>query len=52
MRAIQERFYGRTARLFSVGVERSREADHLPWDFNDFEVAARESAAAFLEGKL
>ncbi|MDF2749336.1 MAG: hypothetical protein K0T00_511 [Gaiellaceae bacterium] len=52
VRAIDERFYGRTARMFYVGVERTAEGDELPRDFNDFEVAARESAAAFLDGKL
>ena len=50
--AIEERFYGRTARLFYVGVERGPDGDDLPRDFNDFEVAARESAAAYLDGKL
>jgi DNA-binding transcriptional ArsR family regulator len=52
VRAIEERFYGRTARLFYVGVDRSPEGDELPPDFNDFEVAAAESAAAFRDGKL
>src|SRR5918993_5453988 len=52
VRAIEERFYGRTARMFYVGVERSSEGDELPPDFNDFEVAARESAAAYGDGKL
>ncbi len=52
VRAIEERFYGRTARMFYVGVERSASGDELPRDFNDFEVAARESAAAFRDGKL
>jgi DNA-binding transcriptional ArsR family regulator len=52
VRAIEERFYGRTARMFYVGVERSPDGDHLPRDFNDFEVAARESAAAYRDGKL
>ncbi|HZS29855.1 MAG TPA: metalloregulator ArsR/SmtB family transcription factor [Gaiellaceae bacterium] len=52
VRAIEERFYGRTARLFYVGVERGPQGEEMPRDFNDFEVAARESAAAFLEGKL
>jgi len=52
VRAIEERFYGRTARLFYVSVERGAEGDELPRDFNDFEVAARESAAAFDDGKL
>jgi hypothetical protein len=52
VRAIEERFYGRTARMFYVAVERSSEGDDMPRDFNDFEVAARESAAAFRDGKL
>ena len=52
VRAIEERFYGRTARMFYVGVERSADGDRLPRDFNDFEVAARESAAAHQDGKL
>ena len=52
VRAIEERFYGRTARMFYVGVERSADGEELPRDFNDFEVAAGESAAAFRDGKL
>ena len=52
VRAIEERFYGRTARMFYVGVERSPDGDDLPRDFNDFEVAARESTAAYRDGKL
>jgi len=52
VRAIEERFYGRTARMFYVGVERGPDGDELPRDFNDFEVAARESAVAFRDGKL
>src|ERR1044071_7556857 len=52
VRAIEERFYGRTARMFYVGVERSADGDEMPRDFNDFEVAARESATAFRDGKL
>src|ERR687884_669573 len=52
VRAIEERFYGRTARMFYVGVEQSSDGDDLPRDFNDFEVAAGESAAAFRDGKL
>ena len=52
VRAIEERFYGRTARMFYVSVDRDREGEDLPRDFNDFEVAARESAAAFRDGKL
>jgi DNA-binding transcriptional ArsR family regulator len=52
VRAIEERFYGRTARMFYVAVERSVDGDEMPRDFNDFEVAARESSAAYRDGKL
>jgi DNA-binding transcriptional ArsR family regulator len=52
VRAIEERFYGRTARMFYVTVERSAEGEEVPRDFNDFEVAARESEAAFRDGRL
>lgn len=53
VRAIEERFYGRTARMFYVAAEPSADGgDDLPRDFNDFEVAARESATAFERGKL
>src|SRR5215813_8862686 len=52
VRAIDERFYGRTARMFYVAVEQSPEGERLPRDFNDFDVAARESADAYPNGKL
>jgi DNA-binding transcriptional ArsR family regulator len=52
VRAIEERFYGRTARMFYVAVERTADGEEMPRDFNDFEVAARESGAAYSEGKL
>jgi DNA-binding transcriptional ArsR family regulator len=52
VRAIEERFYGRTARMFYVSVERGPDRDEMPQDFNDFEVAARESATAYRNGKL
>jgi DNA-binding transcriptional ArsR family regulator len=52
VRAIEERFYGRTARMFYVAVEEGPEGERMPRDFNDFEVAARESADAYLDGKL
>jgi DNA-binding transcriptional ArsR family regulator len=52
VRAIEERFYGRAARLFYVSVERSADGEDLPRDFNDFEVAAGESSAAYRDGKL
>ena len=51
VRAIEERFYGRTARMFYVAA-RTTPGDALPRDFNDFEVAARESMAAYHDGKL
>ncbi|GAB3129545.1 hypothetical protein GCM10027161_00230 [Microbispora hainanensis] len=52
VRAIEERFYGRTARMFHVAAESSPAGEQMPRDFNDFEVAARESAKAFEQGKL
>jgi len=52
VRAIDERFYGRTARMFFVAVERRANEDAMTLDFNDFEVAARESEAAYADGKL
>ena len=52
VRAIEERFYGRTARMFYVSVERDAGGEEMPRDFNDFEVAAGESADAFQNGKL
>ena len=50
VRAIDERFYGRTARLFYI--DRQAATAPLPRDFNDFEVAAAESANAYRDGKL
>jgi DNA-binding transcriptional ArsR family regulator len=52
VRAIEERFYGRTARMFYVSIERTGDGDELPRDFNDFEVATRESTGAYRDGKL
>ena len=52
VRAIEERFYGRTARMFHVAAERPPAGEEMPRDFNDFEVAARESAPAFEHGRL
>jgi DNA-binding transcriptional ArsR family regulator len=52
VRAVEERYYGRTARMFHVGVgERGRRED-LPHDFNDFDVAARESQQAYQAHRL
>src|SRR3954467_12108373 len=52
VRAIEERFYGRTARMFYVGVGRGPDDESMPRDFNDFEVAASESGNAYRDGKL
>jgi len=52
VRAIEERFYGRTARMFYVSAEPASAGKEMPGDFNDFEVAARESASAFERGQL
>jgi DNA-binding transcriptional ArsR family regulator len=52
VRAIDERYYGRTARMFYVGLGRRAEGVPLPPDFNDFEVAAQESVAAYNAGQL
>jgi DNA-binding transcriptional ArsR family regulator len=52
VRAIEERFYGRTARMFYVSAETSPAGEEMPSDFNDFEVAARESGTAFEQGRL
>jgi len=52
VRAIEERFYGRTARMFFVAAEPSPAGEEMPHDFNDFEVAARESAPAYEHGRL
>ncbi|PSL01826.1 helix-turn-helix protein [Haloactinopolyspora alba] len=51
VRAIEESFYGRTARSFHVA-DTSPSGRRLPVDFNDFEVAARESQPAYAEGEL
>lgn len=52
VRAIEERFYGRRARMFYVAAESSSAGGEASGDFNDFEVAARESATAFEQGRL
>ena len=51
VRAIEERFYGRTARLFHVALG-TPSGEEAPRDFNDFEVAAGESGAAYEQGEL
>jgi DNA-binding transcriptional ArsR family regulator len=52
VRAIDERYYGRAARMFYVGLGRQGQGAPLPHDFNDFEVALKESAAAYDDGQL
>lgn len=52
VRAIEERYYGRAARMFYVGLGRRANGADLPLDFNDFEVAAKESSAAYNAGEL
>ncbi|YAL84614.1 ArsR/SmtB family transcription factor [Dermacoccaceae bacterium W4C1] len=52
VRAVQERFYARTARMFYVASTSDSGDRPLPRDFNDFEVAAAESGPAFDQGRL
>ncbi|MQA81001.1 MAG: helix-turn-helix domain-containing protein [Streptosporangiales bacterium] len=52
VRAIEERYYGRAARMFYVGLGRRSDGVELPPDFNDFEVAAKESVAAYHAGQM
>jgi len=52
VRAIDERYYGRTARMFHVGVGSHPRDGVLPLDFNDFDVAASESQAAYQTHQL
>ena len=52
VRAIDERYYGRAARVFFVGLGRRTNGVDLPPDFNDFEVAEEESAGAYRAGRM
>lgn len=52
VRAIDERYFGRTARMFYMRLAGERGGTALPRDFNDFEVAAAESQAAYSAGRL
>jgi len=52
VRAIEERYYGRTARMFYAGVGNASGDAPLPLDFNDFDVAARESQRAYGDHRL
>ena len=46
VRAIDERFYGRTARIFQVGAVSPQSVDPPPWN-NDLADAAEESESAY-----
>jgi DNA-binding transcriptional ArsR family regulator len=52
VRAIRERYYGRTARMFYAGLGTGGASEVLPLDFNDFDVAAAESQAAYQAHQL
>jgi DNA-binding transcriptional ArsR family regulator len=52
VRALEERYYGRTARVFYASLGRQAGGEELPLDFNDFEVAAHESATAYETRRL
>lgn len=52
VRAIEERYYGRAARMFYYGLGRRAGEAPLPPDFNDLEVAAKESEGAYDAGRL
>ena len=53
VRAIEERYFGRTARMFYVGVGSApRRPGSSPLDFNDFDVAAAESQEAYRADQL
>ncbi len=52
VRAIDERYFGRTARMFSIGIGRREPGQPLPLDFNDLEMAADESQSAYQAHRL
>src|SRR5919106_6359503 len=52
VRAIEERYFGRTARMFYAGVGQRPRDEPLPLDFNDFDVAAQESQQAYQAHQL
>jgi len=51
VRAIDERFYGRTARSFQVGRVRPEDVTPPPWP-NELTVSAQESQAAYLADRM
>jgi DNA-binding transcriptional ArsR family regulator len=52
VRAIEERYFGRTARMFYGGIGHGSRDGVLPLDFNDFDVAAAESQNAYAAHQL
>ena len=52
IRAIDERYFGRTARMFYVGVGASLRDEALPQDTNDLDVAVKESQQAYQAQRL
>jgi hypothetical protein len=53
VRAVEEAYYGRTARMFHVALDEPPGGPgEVVLDFNDLEVAARESQPAYLTGQL
>ncbi|GAB3923432.1 hypothetical protein GCM10011575_01210 [Microlunatus endophyticus] len=53
VRAVEEAFYGRSARNFYVSLpEPAGGGEDRPLDFNDLEVAAGESQQAYADGQL
>ena len=52
VRAIEERYFGRTARMFYIGVGQMPRDEVLPLDFNDLDVAANESQRAYQAHRL
>jgi DNA-binding transcriptional ArsR family regulator len=52
VRAIEERYFGRTARMFYVGVGARARDEALPLDLNDLEVAVEESEQAYQAQRL
>lgn len=52
IRAIDERYFGRTARMFYAGVGANPRDEALPSDLNDLDVAVQESQRAYQAQRL
>jgi len=52
IRAIDERYFGRTARMFYAGVGANPRDEALPLDLNDLDVAVQESQRAYQSQRL